>query len=238
MFEDSLVESRVGGIPTNKRWTVASSIAVQCLLAALIIAVPLLHPAALPIEIAAPRVLTPILSKPPVPVRVRQIANAATATAMPVAAARPLLPSLLPHHGPSTIPPALASLHFGNGMTSVLGDAITSETGSSPTVTARPERSSGPLRVSTGVTAGLLLTPIQPVYPVIAKAAGIQGTVVVDAIISRTGTIESLRAVSGPEMLRGAAVEAIRSAKYRPYTLNGQPTDVQTTITVNFRIGG
>jgi protein TonB len=84
----------------------------------------------------------------------------------------------------------------------------------------------------------MLLTPIRPIYPAIAKAAGVQGTVVVEAIISRAGTVESVRVVSGPPMLQRAAVEAIRVARYRPYRLNGQPTDVQTTFTVNFRMGG
>jgi len=84
----------------------------------------------------------------------------------------------------------------------------------------------------------MLLAPIRPVYPAIARAAGIQGTVVVEAVISQAGAIESLRVVSGPEMLRGAAVEAIRAARYRPYRLNGSPTAVETTITVNFTMGG
>ena len=81
------------------------------------------------------------------------------------------------------------------------------------------------------------MAPISPVYPPIAKAAGIQGTVVVSAVISRTGGIESLHVLSGPTMLRNAALEAIRSARYQPYLLNGEPTEVETTITVNFRIG-
>lgn len=121
-------------------------------------------------------------------------------------------------------------------MGSPLANVLAEGTGRGPSVIVRPERPSGPVHVSQGVTAGMLLAPIQPVYPTIAKAAGVQGTVVVEAIISRTGTIESLEVISGPEMLRGAAVEAIRAAKYRPYRLNGQPTDVQTTVTVNFRI--
>jgi protein TonB len=83
----------------------------------------------------------------------------------------------------------------------------------------------------------MLLAPIRPVYPAIAKAAHVEGTVIVEATISATGAIESLHVLSGPEMLRGAALEAIRTARYRPYQLNGQPTAVQTTITVNFKIG-
>ncbi len=100
------------------------------------------------------------------------------------------------------------------------------------------ERLLPPLNVSTGVLQGMLIAPIRPVYPAIAKAAHVEGSVIVEAIISRTGTIESLRVVSGPPMLREAALDAIRAARYQPYRLNGEPTEVQTRITVNFRMGG
>ena len=84
----------------------------------------------------------------------------------------------------------------------------------------------------------MLITPIQPVYPAIAKTAHVEGTVVVEAVISRTGTIESLHVVSGPPMLQRAAIDAIQAARYQPYRLNGVPTEVQTTFNVNFRMGG
>jgi protein TonB len=83
----------------------------------------------------------------------------------------------------------------------------------------------------------MLLAPIEPVYPVIARAAGIQGTVVLEAVISQAGKIESLHAVSGPQMLRGAALDAVSLARYKPYLLNGVPIEVQATITVVFRLG-
>ena len=106
-------------------------------------------------------------------------------------------------------------------------------------VSVRPTtESKGLLRVSRGVSEGMLLTPIRPVYPAIAKAARVEGSVVVEAVISRTGTIESLHVVSGPQMLQNAALDAIREARYRPYRLNGEPTEVQTTITVIFHMGG
>lgn len=239
MFEDSLVESRISSIPTEKRWTVVGSVGVQCLLAAIVIAVPLLHPAAMPIEVTPPRVIAPVLSKPPVPVRVRQVANASSAASMPTTAApsRPLLFPTLRHNSTAAAPP-IANVRFGNGFGNPLSEIATDGTGNSPAVTVRPERPTGPVHVSSGVTAGMLLAPIQPIYPAIARSARVQGTVVVEAIITRTGTIESLKVISGPEMLRGAAVDAIRSARYRPFTLNGQPTDVETTITVNFRMDG
>jgi protein TonB len=93
------------------------------------------------------------------------------------------------------------------------------------------------LTLSSGVTAGNLIAPIRPEYPFIAKAAHVEGTVVIDAIISRSGSIESTRVLSGPPMLQAAALTAVRQARYRPFLLNGQPTEVQTTITINFRMG-
>ena len=79
--------------------------------------------------------------------------------------------------------------------------------------------------------------PIQPIYPPIARAAHVGGTVVIQAIISKTGQIESAHAVSGPVMLQAAAIDAVRRARYRPFLLNGQPTEVETTIRINFLLG-
>jgi protein TonB len=84
----------------------------------------------------------------------------------------------------------------------------------------------------------MLLAPIRPVYPQIAIAAGIQGTVVVEATISARGTVENLRAVSRPALLIRSALDAIRQARYRPYLLSGTPVPVQTTIVVVFSLNG
>ena len=105
----------------------------------------------------------------------------------------------------------------------------------SPWSSAKP---AGPARISGGVIAGNILVKTQPVYPPIAKAAHVGGTVVLHAIISKDGTIQSLQAVSGPDMLKGAALDAVRQWRYKPYLLNGDPTEVDTTITVNFNLNG
>jgi TonB family protein len=94
----------------------------------------------------------------------------------------------------------------------------------------------GPIRVSAGVIAGLLQETVAPVYPPAAKAANVQGFVVLHALISRQGTIESLRVISGPPVLTAAALDAVKRWKYRPYLLNGEPIEVDTTINVNFII--
>jgi protein TonB len=77
-----------------------------------------------------------------------------------------------------------------------------------------------------------------PQYPAIAKAARIQGTVVLQATISKSGSIQNLRVISGPPMLQQAALEAVRSWRYKPYLLNGDPVEVETTVNVVFNLGG
>lgn len=83
---------------------------------------------------------------------------------------------------------------------------------------------------------GLLLKKVTPDYPQIARAAGTQGTVVLEATISTTGSIENLRVVSGPALLRQAALSAVAQWQYRPYTLNGRPVEVETTVNVVFKM--
>lgn len=90
------------------------------------------------------------------------------------------------------------------------------------------------VRVSQGVTNGLLLNKVTPQYPPIARAARIQGNVVLKAIIGKEGTIQDLQLVSGHPMLVPAAIEAVRQWRYRPYLLNGQPVEVETSVTVIF----
>jgi protein TonB len=81
---------------------------------------------------------------------------------------------------------------------------------------------------------GLLIHRVEPAYPPLAKAARIQGTVQLQAIISKNGAIQNLQVLSGHPMLVTAAVEAVRQWRYRPYILNGDPVEVETQITVNF----
>jgi protein TonB len=83
-----------------------------------------------------------------------------------------------------------------------------------------------------------LLQKTIPLYPPIAKAARVSGTVVLQATISKTGTIENLRVISGPQMLQQSALDAVKSWRYRPYLLNGEPVEVETTVNVVFTLGG
>ena len=239
MFEDSLVESRVYHVSSSKRWTMLLSISLQAAIAGVVITLPLLHPEALPFHLEAPKVVVPLMPKPMVPVVTTQSAASASASSVAMLnTARPLIATLLPGTAADT-PPSLAP--FGNsgmGVPDGLPGGLGIGDAHGPAVTVVTVKAPARINVSTGVMQGRLLTPIRPVYPAIARAAHVEGAVVVEAVISRMGTIESLHVVSGPAMLQNAALEAIREARYQPYRLNGEPTEVQTTITVNFRIGG
>jgi periplasmic protein TonB len=88
--------------------------------------------------------------------------------------------------------------------------------------------------VSSGVAASMFLDGAKPQYPVIAKPTHASGTVVLQATISREGTIENLRVNSGPSVLAQAAMEAVSTWRYRPYLFNGRPVEIDTTINVVF----
>jgi protein TonB len=91
--------------------------------------------------------------------------------------------------------------------------------------------------ISAGVAEGMLIHKTEPVYPKIAKDSHVSGTVVLKATITKTGTIEGPRVISGPRMLGQAALDAVRTWRYRPYMLDNQPVAVETTISVVFSLG-
>jgi protein TonB len=92
--------------------------------------------------------------------------------------------------------------------------------------------------VSQGVSQGLLIHQVKPTYPPLARQARIQGTVVLQAVIGKDGSIQNLKVVSGHPMLAPAALEAVKQWRYKPYFLNGEPVEVDTTINVNFTLSG
>jgi TonB family protein len=100
-----------------------------------------------------------------------------------------------------------------------------------PTTAATPTP-----HISGGVIAANRLSNVSPVYPPDAKAAKLSGTVVLHAIIGKDGTIQSLTVLSGPEIFQKSALDAVRQWTYKPYMLNGEPTAVDTTITINYQL--
>jgi len=91
--------------------------------------------------------------------------------------------------------------------------------------------------LSAAVAQSLLIMKNVPNYPPIARAARISGTVVLHAVVSTWGSVMELSVVSGSPMLQQAALDAVKTWKYRPYLLNGEPVEFETTINVVFLLG-
>jgi protein TonB len=120
---------------------------------------------------------------------------------------------------------------LGGSASGVMGSIF----GSTSTVKAAAPKK---VAISAGVMQGMLLQKTTPTYPPIAKAARVSGTVVLQATISKTGTIENLHVVNGPAMLQQAALDAVKQWRYKPYLLNNEPVEVETTVNVIFTLGG
>jgi periplasmic protein TonB len=134
---------------------------------------------------------------------------------------------------PETVqPPAPSVLGVGSGATEKEIAGIASESTSSMPKAVAPET----LKISQGVTQGLLIKRVPPAYPPSAKQMHIQGTVQLEASIGKNGSVTNVKALSGDAVLARAAIDAVKQWKYKPYTLNNEPVEIQTQITVNFKL--
>ncbi|MBT9329643.1 energy transducer TonB [Paracidobacterium acidisoli] len=236
MFEDSLMES-AGQIRTRSRRYAAGSFALQAALLGGLALIPYLYPAALPRQS-----LSMLLTAPPPPVAPAPVQHTVSSAAPPVRIDNAFTaPRLIPAHiaaeapGPSL--PGSIGLDEASHTTSPLSSLFgTGAPAAAPPHVVAPQPH-GPIHISSGVAAGQLLAPIRPVYPAIALAARAQGTVILAATISKSGAIENLHVVSGPPLLRQAALDAVSRARYAPYRLNGEPVEVETSVQVVFTLG-
>ena len=103
---------------------------------------------------------------------------------------------------------------------------------SAPATKPRPMR----IRIGGNVAQAKVIQQVQPIYPEKAKAAHVQGTILLHAVIARDGTIAELQYVSGPEMLMRSSMDAVRQWRYAPTLLNGEPVEVDTTISVVYTL--
>jgi protein TonB len=104
---------------------------------------------------------------------------------------------------------------------------------------ARPTSTGqGKLRISSGVAQGLLVRQVAPRYPLRAVQAHVEGTVVLQAVIGKDGSVQNVHALSGNPMLVPAAIDAVSRWRYKPYQLNGEPVEADTQINVKFTLSG
>jgi len=238
MFEDSTFESN-GRIRTRSRGWMLAALALNSSIVFALILIPLIYPEALPGQF-----MTFLMEVPPPPPAAiseppHQPAHAVSEPVAPhedpFAAPRQIPPGIFIAHLRDEAPEAnLATTDFGGGVRDSIPDAFTRET---PRRVVQIE-SKTTAHLPSSVAAGLLLRKVIPPYPALAKETHTGGTVVLAATISKEGTIINLRVVSGPPMLQQAALDAVSQWRYRPYLLNGEPVDVETTVNVIFTLGG
>jgi protein TonB len=244
MFEDSLIESG-GKLKTKRLGMTILSFMLQVMLLGVLILIPLIYTDALPKQQLMTFLVAPPPPPPPppppaaAPVRVVKMTSEIVNGQLRTPTKIPEKIQMIKEE--ETPPPMMGSGVVGGvpggvpggSMGGVIGGIIGSTTAAVPKV-ATPQR----VRVSQGVSTGLLIRKVTPVYPPLARQARIQGTVVLQAEISKDGTIQNLQLISGHPMLAPAAIEAVKQWRYKPYLLNGEPVAVETQVVVNFSLSG
>lgn len=235
MFEDSTFET-MGRIHTRSRgWMMATFALNSSILLALVI-IPIIHPEMLPqFTSSIPMLAPPPVQQPRPVVRTVQMATAPSKTSVQVLQAPSTIPRQPWTPGTQEPPSSVEPADLGRDPNGMAGQDNPFN-GRGTHLDVRQAAPAATQRVSSGVMQGMLNYKVIPTYPAIAQIARASGTVVLLATISRTGTIENLRVMSGPAMLRQAALDAVKQWRYRPYMLNGQPVEVETTVDVQFTL--
>ena len=246
MFEQSVLDN---SRHSRSKWSWLGLV-IQAGLVGGMLLVPMISPEILSVMLPKALIYVPVKQLAPVEVEVQQRSGPVSQSPNAVAAARP---AARPFQAPSVIR-AVASIIDPEGYAPpplVIGNSRASaNTGDLPSTgfalgivpTAPPPKPAEPLkkeppkviRVGGNVQAANILSRINPVYPPLAKQARISGTVKLEGIIARDGTVQQLKVLSGHPLLAPAALHAVKQWRYRPTHLNGDPVEVIAPIEVHF----
>jgi protein TonB len=195
---------------------------------------------ALPIEQGPDITLSTNETRPPAPKKSTQIIapNTVVRTQPDIQATPPLV---VKNEAPAPVPPSPAeqepvqppapgSLDASNGNNQAISGIMSTPAGT------LPHQAPQQLKVSQGVSQGLLIKSVPPVYPALARQMRVQGSVELLANIGKDGSITKVTTISGDGVLVRAAIDAVKQWKYKPYYLDDQPVEIQTQITVNFKL--
>ncbi|WP_109487993.1 energy transducer TonB [Occallatibacter savannae] len=234
MFEDSTFES-TGKIKTRSRRWMMATLALNGTILAILVLMPLIYPDALPRHILTILLVAPDAPKqlPPEPIADRRIATPNREFVDGRITAPPTIPTIIRMIDTPERP--LQSDFAANFSPGEPGADGKSPFGEGQHVTVIHPVSAS-IHLSSRLVEGNLIYKSVPQYPVIAKATHTEGTIVLQAMISKTGTIEGLHVISGPQMLQQAAIDAVKTWRYKPYMLNGQAVEVETTVNVIFKL--
>jgi protein TonB len=245
MFSDSLLD--FGQANKRKAFATTTSFIFNCIAIGLMLVVPLMFTEELPKAQLLTFLVAPPPPPPPAAAQMQKIVHQIQTDVLSTGELR--TPTKIPRKiqmiKEDEAPPPMAVTGGvvggvpggipGGQMGGVIGSVIsaTNSLANVPKfVPVTPQR----VRISQGVTKGLLIHKEEPAYPALARAARVQGDVVLSAVIDVNGQIQNLTLVSGHPMLVPAAIAAVRQWRYKPYLLNGAPVEVETTITVIFSL--
>ena len=226
----------------RRKWTTILSVGFQSAVIALLIIMPLLFPEVLPTQQLVTFLVAPPPPPPPPPPAPAMVPRTRVVTQFIEGQLR--IPSRIPAKIRTIneeATPVSGGVEGGvvggvpggqlggvlGGLVATTGRTIMLPATPPPVV---PQR----ISISQGVSEGLLLNKVNPQYPILALRAHVQGTVQLRAIISKEGKIENLVVVDGHPLLTAAALEAVKTWRYLPYLLSGEPVEVETSIFVHF----
>lgn len=232
---DQLVVSSAKPSKTNKKWTVVFSAFGQSVILGVLILAPLVYTEALPNAM-----LKTMLVAPPARPTEPAVPLPRTTRRMRVIELRNIVaPTQIPRHVSNDInePP---TVYVDTGGSGESGNQALTEL-LHPAAPAPPtppdQRIQQRVRVGGVIENALLINKVMPAYPILARTAGVSGTIVLHAIIAKDGSVQELSYVSGPPLLIKAAIDAVRQWRYKPTLLNNEPVEVETTIDVVFNLG-
>jgi protein TonB len=244
---DELLESDTHRKKTNTGWTVIVSAVLQAGFITVLILIPLIYTEALPKAMLSTMLVAPPPPPPPPPppaatpvVRVRPVARLMNQGVLRAPTVIPKQVNLIKEE---ELPPDVAAVGVSGGVPGgvpggqaggVLGGIIGGVTGAN--VPPPPKEAPRRIRVGGSVQQAQLISQIRPVYPPLAKQARIQGTVRLQAIIAKDGSVVQLEIISGHPLLQQSALQAVSQWRYKPTLLNGEPVEVVTTVDVVFTL--
>jgi protein TonB len=241
MFADSMLETSWAQ-RARRGWMTLSSLGLQALAAAFLLLLPLIGTTAFPqLRLLSPPVS---LAPPPGPLPPPSHPQSAAICQSDMLGKMLLAPRRIPIGVRNVVDDAAAPQLGASGpyVPGSIGSGDPNKVLNSIFTAAKPALPPPPppahtVRLSS-MREGDLIYQAKPEYPALARSARIQGSVVLQAVISRQGTIESLRVLAGHPLLVRAAIAAVIQWRYRSYVLNNEPVEVETQITVNFSLSG
>jgi periplasmic protein TonB len=236
MFEDSLVESS-GRLAARHPWTTLVSFVCQIIALSALLLLSLLYTESLPVQH-----WINVLQAPPPPPAGAPPQRAMTNSAKVETSENILtVPSEVPIHAEAIHDLSPAAPPSGIGIAGDFPGGIPNGMPVSVLDVLKPPPPAPPvkavvqkLRVSSGVSEGMLIHQVRPQYPAPARLARVEGRVALQAAIGKDGAVQNLQVISGHPLLVGAAIEAVKQWRYKPYYLNGEAVEVETQIVVNF----